>query len=412
MRNASSGDSARHLPAARAGGACPCCGDADVRTVYEIGGVPTNSCISLTSRDEALAYPTGDIRLGFCCSCGFLFNQAFDPSLTEYSGRYEETQAFSPTFNAFHERLAHDLVERHELTDKDVLEIGCGKGEFLRLLCEAGGNRGLGFDPGYSKSRDAAPDASYTVIRDFFSERYADREADFVCSKMTLEHIPSPYQLLAAAARVTRRPSGVLFVQVPEATRIVRDCAFEDIYYEHCSYFTAGSLARLLERLGLAVISDAVVYDGQYLIVEAVNCGEPSMHGSSRLDDVAELSRVLSTFARRSAAEIRRWRDLIGRWSAARKRIVIWGAGSKGVAFLHATGSADAIAHAVDINPHRQGCHMPVTGHEIVGPQQLPALQPDVVIVMNRIYLPEIRRTLSAMDLRPELAALQPADGT
>ncbi|MBY0420865.1 MAG: hypothetical protein K2Q06_01080, partial [Parvularculaceae bacterium] len=119
-----------------------------MRIFYEMSGAPTNSCILLATREEALAYPTGDIRLGFCDACGFVFNTAFDLLNTEYSGRYEETQAFSGVFNRFHKALAERLIERHDLHDKDVLEIGCGKGEFLMLLAELGGNRGVGIDPG------------------------------------------------------------------------------------------------------------------------------------------------------------------------------------------------------------------------------------------------------------------------
>ena len=57
---------------------------------------------------------------------------------TEYSGRYESTQGYSPTFNAFHERLAQDMIDRFDLHGKEIIEIGCGNGEFLVLLCELG----------------------------------------------------------------------------------------------------------------------------------------------------------------------------------------------------------------------------------------------------------------------------------
>ena len=90
---------------------CTSCGAAGMEVFHAIDGVPTNSCILLPTREEAQSYPCGDVRLAFCRHCGFISNIAFDPKLTEYSGRYEETQAFSPTFNAFHDKLAHALVE-------------------------------------------------------------------------------------------------------------------------------------------------------------------------------------------------------------------------------------------------------------------------------------------------------------
>jgi SAM-dependent methyltransferase len=388
---------------------CQCCGSSRMRVFHEIRNVPTNSCILLSTRDEALSYPLGDIRLAFCEACGFISNVAFVPELTEYSGRYEETQAFSPTFNSFHEKLARSLVDRHGLRDKELIEIGCGKGEFLRLLCTLGSNRGLGFDPGYSEARGEAQGAAgFRVVRDFFSDRYIDNKADFVCCKMTLEHIPAPLGFMRSAVETARRPDGIVFIQVPESLRIVRDCAFEDIYYEHCSYFSAGSLGRLFERLGLRVLETSVEYDGQYLTVEATRAeaaaGAPA---SAAADDMAMLAAHVAAFPDRIRRKLVQWEESLARWRADGKRVVIWGSGSKGVSFLTAVGgAAETVAHAVDINPYRRGYFMPGTGQEILSPEQLPALQPDVVIVMNSVYVPEIKAKLAQLGLTPEVHAL------
>ena len=387
--------------------ACTCCGAAGMEVFYSIDRVPTNSCILLPTREEALAYPCGDVRLAFCRRCGFISNIAFDAKLTEYSGRYEETQAFSPTFNAFHDKLAHDLVRRHGLRNKELIEIGCGKGEFLRLLCSLGPNRGLGFDPGYSEARgESQGTTGFRVIRDFFSEKYTDQAADFVCCKMTLEHIATPEVFLRAAVR-TVRDDGVVFIQVPESLRIVRDCAFEDIYYEHCSYFSAGSLGRLFNQLGLRVLSTQIEYDGQYLTVEATlpGAGRPNAVEPA-LDDLDVLASHVSTFPQRMQAKLQEWQEHLARWKTQGKRAVIWGSGSKGVSFLTGVPGEDVISHAVDINPYRHGYFMPTTGQQIVGPQQLSDIRPDVVIVMNRVYLAEIRAQLGELGLDPEVLAL------
>ncbi len=386
---------------------CTSCGAAGMEVFHAIDGVPTNSCILLPTREEALAYPCGDVRLAFCRHCGFISNIAFDPKLTEYSGRYEETQAFSPTFNAFHDKLAHALVERHDLRGKELIEIGCGKGEFLRLLCDLGPNHGLGFDPGYSEARGESQGSSgFRVIRDFFSEKYTDRSADFVACKMTLEHIPTPNVFLGAAVR-TVRADGVIFIQVPESLRILRDCAFEDIYYEHCSYFSAGSLGRLFRQLGLRVLATHIEYDAQYLTVEATL---PDAKRSSRaepaFDDLDELASQVASFPTRVQAKLQEWQQHLARWQAQGKRVAIWGSGSKGVSFLTGIPGAERVTHAVDINPYRHGYFMPKTGQEIVGPQQLRDIRPDAVVVMNRIYLPEIRAQIGELGLDPELLAL------
>ena len=147
---------------------CPNCKIPGMTVFYEIKKVPVHSVLLLTTRDEAVSYPTGDIALGFCESCGFISNVAFDPDLHEYSSRYEATQSYSPTFTAFATRLANRLIERHDLREKDIIEIGCGQGEFLIQLCELGENRGTGFDPAYLSERLTSPAKDrITFIADF-----------------------------------------------------------------------------------------------------------------------------------------------------------------------------------------------------------------------------------------------------
>ncbi len=386
---------------------CPCCGKGTLRVFHEVPNVPTNSCILLDSREEALRWTRGDIRLGFCDHCGFIGNTAFEPAKTEYSARYEETQAFSPTFNAFHRSLAEDLVARHALSNKRVLEIGCGKGEFLHLLCELGGNRGLGFDPGYSEERGAELGcAEVEVVRDFFSEAYTHHRADLVCCKMTLEHIPEPQAFIELATQVVERPDGVVFVQVPEARRIVEDCAFEDIYYEHCSYFTEAALRGLFEGLGFTVTDAVTTYGGQYLTVEARPFTETRRQREPSGAHVEVLRDLIQSFEERVGARLRYWERLLDEWQRSQRQVVVWGSGSKAVAFLSAVPNPEVVQYAVDINPYRQGYFIPGTGQQIVSPDRLAELDVDVVIVMNEMYLEEIRECLAELGLRPELHAL------
>lgn len=243
-------------------------------------------------------------------------------------------------------------------------------------------------------------------MRDFFSEKYTDQAADFVACKMTLEHIPTPGDFLRAAVR-TVRADGTIFIQVPESLRIVRDCAFEDIYYEHCSYFTAGSLGRLFRRLGLRVLNTEVEYDGQYLTVEAVFPGARASDAAEPMvDDLQEIADQVASFERRMAAKLQEWQAHLARWKADGKKVVIWGSGSKGVSFLTGVPGADLVSYAVDINPYRHGYFMPGTGQSIVGPEQLREIRPDAVVVMNRIYQPEISAQLASLGLAPEVLAL------
>lgn len=391
-------------------GLCPACGGRAFMPVVTIKDVPTNSCLMLESRDEAIAYPRGDIDLVFCKDCGFIFNRAFDPKLTEYSERYEPTQAYSPTFLKFHEALAKRLVDNLGLRGKSIVEVGCGQGDFLHLLCRLGGNAGLGFDPALDERRaDQVPIRAddVNIVADFFSSESARAlKADFLCSKMTLEHLPAVDRFLEIAEQVARQslPGMRLFIQIPEGERILIDHAFWDIYYEHCNYFTEDTLRRLFARHGFAVEDVTREYDGQYLTVVGRHIGKPYEYG-----DAAELKRIRDlarSFSAAFAKEIGKWRDLVAERARGGKRVVIWGSSSKGVSFLSALGDNGAISHVVDINPHRHGQFMVGSGHPIIGPDTLPTVRPDTVIVMNRVYEQEITDMLASLGLSPEIFAL------
>jgi SAM-dependent methyltransferase len=386
---------------------CPSCTSDNSRVFHRAKGVPVNSCLSLQTREEALAFPRGDISLAFCQDCGFIFNAAFDESLLEYSERYDPTQAFSETFNRWHLKLAENLVEQYELRGKRIIEIGCGKGEFLTMLCELGANSGIGFDPAVDTERTRAPKTGEAkFVQDFYSERYAEHKGDFVCCKMTLEHIAAAGDFVGTVRRaVGNDPETVVFFQVPDVLRILEERAFWDIYYEHCNYFSAGSLARLFRRGGFSVEAVGRDYDDQYLMIDC----HPSNGGEATTllpeeNDMDQLEKLVNEFSDQLPRALDGWRSKIGEYRADDKRVVIWGAGSKGVAFLTALGlGEDAVQFAVDINPHRRGLFMATTGQEIIGPERLTQQKPDVVVVMNPIYEREIREDLNKLGLAPEV---------
>lgn len=387
---------------------CPSCDAVSMSVFYKLKRVPVHSVLLLSTREEALNYPQGDIALGFCNSCGFISNLAFDPSLHEYSSEYEATQAFSSTFNTFHHNLAKRLIERYDLHGKDIIEIGCGQGEFLTLLCELGDNRGVGFDPAYvsERSESRAKD-QIRFIKDFYSEKYADYQADFVCCKMTLEHIQDTAGFVSTVRRsVGDRSDTIVFFQVPDVTRILCEMAFWDIYYEHCSYFSLGSLARLFRKCGFDVVNLEKDYDDQYLMIVSRpgNGGDGGPLGGE--NDLEALKRDVTYFAENYAHKLKTWRAQLREIRQNGGRAVIWGGGSKGVAFLTTLDFHDEIKYAVDINPHKYGTYMAGTGQQIVAPEFLKAYKPDVVVVMNPIYCDEIRGDLDRMGVSAELMSV------
>ena len=379
----------------------PVCPESDVIPLIEMKQVPVHCNVLWPTREAAIDAPRGDIRLGYLPGCGHTYNLDFEPALMEYTQEYENSLHFSPRFQEYATVLAEGLIEKYDLRDKDIVEIGAGKGDFLIMMCSMQGNRGWGYDPSY------VPEEGYTApnvtfVQDFYTEKYTNQRADLIVCRHVLEHIEDPDAFIAQVRRAVGDQKSVVFFEVPNSLWTLRRGGIWDIIYEHCSYFSPLSLAHLFQRQGFKVLAVNEVFGGQFLTIEAV----PD-DGSAVLDDItAELASLTAdaySFAESYQAKQAEWQARLTLLASEGKRGVIWGAGSKGVTFLNAMTTGDEIAAVVDINPRKQGKYVAGRGQQIVSPSALADIQPDFVIIMNANYRDEINKMLADIGVNAQI---------
>ena len=451
-------------------GGCPVCGADGNEIFFEAHKVPVFCNVLWPDREAALGARRAEISLALCRGCGLIYNAAFDPHLVEYDPAYENSLHFSPRFQQYADCLAKRLVERHGLQGKDVIEIGCGQGDFLALLAQHGAGRCVGFDPSFDPARAAAA-PGVTVVAEYFGEgqkegrgdsgtrglgdgetaqtggrnsefgvrnsalsiQHSALSADLICCRHVLEHVADPIGFLqcvrhaadpsaapvaspcprvpaSPSPRVPESPSPrvpaspslpVFFFEVPNALCTLKDLAVWDIIYEHCCYYTRASLAEVFRRAGFQALSLAEEYEGQFLTIEA-RTGEGAAAGSpASLDadggevDTAALCRQFRAAYERKLGT---WRAMLQLLAGQGKRVVLWGAGSKGVTFLNVLNvPTRVVEYVVDINPRKAGRFIPGTGQQVVEPDFLREYQPNVIIVMNPIYVDEISRQIGGL---------------
>lgn len=386
---------------------CPVCSAPDPAGLLEIRSLPVLCNRLWEERADALAAPRGDLALSLCTTCGHVFNRAFDPALVEYSPSYDNSLHFSPRFQEYAETLARRLIDRHDLHGKDIIEIGCGKGDFLLMLCELGGNRGTGFDTSYA-DRDAPGTASgrVTFVKDYYSEKYANLRADLICFRHVLEHVPDPVGFLRDIRKAAGEREGTLvYAEVPDGAYTFERMGIWDLIYEHFSYFSTGSLERLFRECGFDIIDLTETFEGQFLGIEAsLGAKAVAGHEAAAIPDPIAFA---NSFHAKIDAHIKLHEEL----RRDRQSVVIWGAGSKGITYLNVlTGAADFtggnIEYVVDLNPGKHGRYVPGTGQRVVAPDFLREHGPDVVIVMNPNYREEIEGMVRGLGLAPRIIAV------
>lgn len=342
-------------------------------------------------RDAAAAskVPRRDVTLRQCRACGLVFNATFDGSLIPYDQFYENRQHHSPTFTAHLERLAADLTGRNALTGGQILEVGCGKGDFLRLICRVARGSGDGYDTSFEP--DSAPEAKGVEFHArYVSAADIQQRYDAVICRHVVEHVPEigPFlKELSAIARAAGDP--VVVIETPRFEWIVENLCLWDIFYEHCNYFPVPTLAHLCRLAGFRVARHRSAFGGQYQVLElrvarrAVARLKPGIPAAARLD--------------RFAAQARKSLDALAKKLtslSAGQGWGLWGAGAKGVALANQLESTHP-ALVIDVNPAKQGGVLPGTRIPILSPDNPQIDRLGLILIANPNYAVEIRAALA-----------------
>ncbi|HYO10202.1 MAG TPA: class I SAM-dependent methyltransferase [Tepidisphaeraceae bacterium] len=380
---------------------CPACREGEMAGFFEVAQSPILCNILCRTRADALAVPRGRIHLGFCPACGHVYNTAFDEKLMQYDAAYENSLQFSPHFRQYLESAAAQLVERYGLRGKDVIEIGCGQGDFLSALCRLGGNRGTGFDPSFDAAKAETTLAEGArIVPQYYSHEHKDRPVDLLCCRHVLEHIPRPLDFLRELRRTMgERRDVVLFFEVPNALFTLQRLAIWDIIYEHCSYFTPQSLRRTFELAGFEVLRVAEVFDGQFLTIEA----RPADAAGACEAPSDALRDSVARFEAEYRSKVKLFEERFDRVASEKRRAVVWGGGSKGVTFLNTLRlSPEVVPYVVDVNPRKEGHYVVGTGQQIVPPRLMAEYAPHAILIMNATYRREIESTCRGMGIESE----------
>jgi 2-polyprenyl-3-methyl-5-hydroxy-6-metoxy-1,4-benzoquinol methylase len=229
--------------------------------------VPCNLCQSERRRTILAKFGLAIVR---CRKCGLVYA---NPRLieSELTRRYGSAYFFGeylPLFKADaffysldlikdHYALYLNLLAKHFLPGKSLLDIGCGAGFFLKAAELAG------WSVAGTETSQAASDyaRAVTKIRVYYGKlgeiRLPPESYDAVTMLDILEHLPDPLGTLKEAHRVLKK-GGILIVNTPDFRSLSRFILGKGWAVlspaEHLYYFTGKTLRWALERAGYRII--------------------------------------------------------------------------------------------------------------------------------------------------------------
>jgi hypothetical protein len=379
---------------------CPGCHGSRFSAPWVVPGQPAVLNYRCHTEESAKRIPLQELHLVECGDCGLIFNAAFDERLVPYDEGYDNCQSFSSVFSKHLEDCANHLATTYPAPASSmVLEPGCGKGAYLKLLCAITGWRGVGYD---TTCEIATVDAQEQVR---FFQHYVNRDeirepVHAIVCRHVIEHVSDVRAFLRLLHDLASAGGAkVIYLETPTWEWIVNAGAFWDIFHEHCNYFTMSALRRLCEEAGFRVLEHFTTFSGQYQSLYLSIQGSPARRGTT-----PPCSGGLEAFAQASDAAREHLRQRLAEKGVGDVPYGIWGAGAKGVTLANTLSHLGRPPAAIiDCNPGKTGTFTPGVGTPVHAPSPDVLKQLPVILVPNPIYRSEIESTLNSMGLNPTL---------
>ena len=323
---------------------------------------------------KTLEYERGvDLAVCQCTGCGLI---QLDGDPVPYYREVIRAAAFSQEMQDYRLKQFTYFIQQYSLTGKKVIEIGCGRGEYLALIQQSGVDAyGLeyapasveycvqnslqvacGFVGGCNQELDHAPFAA------FFSLNF-------------LEHLPDPNTVLRGIYH-NLVDDAVGLVEVPNFDMIIRSQLFSEFINDHLFYFTKKTLTTLLEINGF----------------EIIECNE-TWHDYIISATVRKRQKIdLSNFYACQKQLKQQFADYFEQFK--NKKVAVWGAGHQALTILSLMNLVGKIKYVVDSATFKQGKYTPATHIPIVSPDTLITDPVDAIIIMAASYSDEVIKIL------------------
>jgi SAM-dependent methyltransferase len=377
--------------------------------IFQSNKVPVLQNRVYKNSEDAKNCPFGSLNIIYDPHKKYVYNHDFDEDIIKYDSDYDNSVP-SKYFMDYYDEIGRYLVENYDLKKGTVLDIGCGKGTFIKnLVSKYSYVKAVGIDPSYED--DGYSHDRLKFIPEHFDIRHIQQidKVSIILCRHVLEHIPNPTTFLRTIFKPFKQLKNIpLFIEVPSLDWILENRSFWDFYYEHVNYFDKKSLQYCINNSGASNYKISSSFNGQYLwsesIINSTLVGNLSSTSDSSVSSNSDSSvSSNSDFKYFIDESIRLIAEL-----SMNKRIVLWGMASKGVLYsLYLLQNNIKVDKCIDINVNKQGKFAPLSGLKIYPPNVLLKEVEYLVICMNPNYSKEIYQ--QCIDLGLNILLIEPS---
>ena len=309
-----------------------------------------------------------------CMGCGLV---QFDCEPVDYYRDVIRAGGFSRTMVELRRYQYKHLIDSYHLEGKKFIEVGCGQGEFLKVLSEFPVEvHGIEHDPHLvelARAQGLDVTEGFTETED---TRFAGGLYDVFLSFNFLEHQPDPSTMLQAIYR-NLEDDAMGLITVPSFEYIMDHNSYYELIRDHLAYYTFETLTPLLERNGFLVEECEVINrDTLSVIVKK----RPQMDTENLLECYVNLKREMESYMK-----------YLDAWD---KKVAVWGASHQGFTLAATTKLGEKARYIIDSAPFKQGKFAPASHLPIVGPDHFHEHPVDAIIITAPGYTDEIAASI------------------
>lgn len=309
-----------------------------------------------------------DLEICQCSGCG-LVQLSNDP--VSYYKEVVRAVGVSNEMKEFRRIQFNNFVHKYSLEGKKVIEIGCGRGEYLSIMKDAN-VVAYGLEESQS-SVEQCIESGIAVFKGFIQDgsyKLNDAPFDAFFILNFLEHLPDPNSTLGGI-RNNLAVGAIGLIEVPNF-EVRRKTLFSEFIRDHLLYFTKDTFISTLGLNGFEVLECSEVWHESIISAVVMKRG--------KLD--------LSNFNNHQTRLQNELEEYIGRFGV--RRVAIWGASHQSMAIISLFDLGKKIKYVIDSATFKQGKFTPATHVRIVPPELLDADPVDAVIVMAALYSDEV----------------------
>jgi len=192
-----------------------------------------------------------DLEVCQCSGCGLV---QLNNEPVSYYKEVIRASAFSDEMKAFRLKQFEEIIQKYSLKNKKIIEIGCGKGEYLSLMNKLDVDVcGIEYA---QESVDYCKASGLDVAKMYIENENniiteAPIDAFFILN--FFEHLPDPNSTLRALYK-NLTDDGIGIVEVPNFNMILQNNLFSEFISDHLFYFTKETLNTTLELNGFEIV--------------------------------------------------------------------------------------------------------------------------------------------------------------